>query len=553
MNAASRASTTTLRTCGHRGPRRVVVALTAGALAMTLATAGAGAANGLTERHPDPRPRIDPLSVKTPSELYGDLFVKVQMRDIFVDGKTFVDAVPKRPVADIMKDYQRQKPTTDAALKSFALKNFVVPGVNDGPPKTVPVTQGASLQQHIKDLWPHLTRPAVKSVKGGSALSLPEPFVVPGGRFREMYYWDSYFTMLGLKADGQNKVMESTINDFVSLVERYGHIPNGTRSYYLSRSQPPFLYLMVGLSDTSNDRVKARRLAAVKAEYAYMTSKARTVSMPDGSKLQHYWGALATPRDESYLEDVETAHKSGRPKAQIYRDLRAGAESGWDYSSRWFADGKSITTIDTTNIVPVDLNSLLYGMETSIAQGCRQAADRACAQSFTNKAQRRAKTINTYLWSNSQRRYGDWDVKKSAIRPGITAATAFPLFVGLAPTSRANELAGTIKAQLLAPGGLRTTTVKTGQQWDEPNGWAPLQWVAVEGLEKNGQHALAKTISDRFLTTVLAEYNRSGKLVEKYNIESQAGGGGGEYALQDGFGWSNGVTRALIEKYGMPK
>lgn len=208
MNAASRASTTTLRTCGHRGPRRVVVALTAGALAMTLATAGAGAANGLAERHPDPRPRIDPLSVKTPSELYGDLFVKVQMRDIFVDGKTFVDAVPKRPVADIMKDYQRQKPSTDAALKAFALKNFVVPGVNDGPPTTVPVTQGASLQQHIKDLWPHLTRPAVKSVKGGSALSLPEPFVVPGGRFREMYYWDSYFTMLGLKADGQTRIRE---------------------------------------------------------------------------------------------------------------------------------------------------------------------------------------------------------------------------------------------------------------------------------------------------------------------------------------------------------
>ncbi len=532
-----------------------MVLLVTGALTVALAGAGAAPASAHGARNPDPVPpaAIDPLSVKTPAQLYGDLFVQVQLRRIFSDGKTFVDAVPTRKVADIMADYGRRDLRTDAALKTFTLANFTVPGVNDGPVTTTPITQGAPLLVHIKELWPHLTRPPVKSVAGSSALPLPEPFVVPGGRFREMYYWDSYFTLLGVRADGQTTLLESTLNDFVSLVERYGHIPNGTRSYYLSRSQPPFLYLMMGLSTTTDRRVTARRLAVLRAEHAYWTSKERTVTMPDGSKLQRYWDARSTPRDESYREDVETAAASGRPKAQIYRDLRAGAESGWDYSSRWFADGRSITTIDTTNIVPVDLNSLLYGMESTIATNCRALADRACATTFTAASQRRAKAINRYLWDRAGQRYGDWNIKTSRLRPGVTAATAFPLFVGITPKARRHGLATTIKNRLVAPGGLRTTTVKTGQQWDEPNGWAPLQWIAVEGLRRNGYPTLAKGISDRFLTTVSAEYRRSGKLVEKYDIESRAGGGGGEYPLQDGFGWSNGVTRALAQTYGMPR
>lgn len=503
--------------------------------------------------HPvPPRPAIDPLSVPTPAQLFGDLFVQVQMRRVFADGKTFVDAVPKRPVAAIMAAYESEKPTSDAALEAFVLDNFTVPGVNDGPQKTAPVVAGAPLLTHIKNLWPHLTHPPVKEVEGSSALPLPEPFVVPGGRFREVYYWDSYFTLLGVKEDGQNDLLESTVDDFVSMVERYGHIPNGSRSYYLSRSQPPFLYLMVGLSDDTDPAVRARRLAAIKAEHAYWTTKDRTVRMPDGSRLQRYWDARTTPRDESYREDVETAHKSTRPAEQVYRDLRAGAESGWDYSSRWLPDGKTLATIDTTNIVPVDLNSLLFGMEQAIAQGCAETSDVRCENVFTKKAAKRARAINRYLWSGPQKRYGDWDIAKGALRPGVTAATAFPLFVGITPKARVNDVAHTIRTQLVATGGLRTTTVKTGQQWDEPNGWAPLQWIAVDGLARNGHYRLAKDISDRWLTTVLAEYEASGKLVEKYDVESQSGGGGGEYELQDGFGWTNGVTRMLVEQFGLP-
>ena len=134
------------------------------------------------------------------------------------------------------------------------------------------------------------------------------------------------------------------------------------------------------------------------------------------------------------------------------------------------------------------------------------------------------------------------------LRGGVTAATAYPLFVGLTTGARATRVAATIERQLLAPGGLRTTVVDTGQQWDKPNGWAPLQWIAVAGLDRTGNRALADKIARRFLATVQREYAASGKLVEKYDVEEVKPGGGGEYPLQDGFGWTNGVTRALMER-----
>jgi alpha,alpha-trehalase len=124
-----------------------------------------------------------------------------------------------------------------------------VPPISSCPesaPPPPPSQDRTTLKAHIAALWPVLTRPPVKAVDGDSALPLDKPFVVPGGRFREMYYWDSYFTMLGLAADGRQDAVENMVDDFGGLIDRYGHIPNGTRTYYLSRSQPPFYFAMVG-------------------------------------------------------------------------------------------------------------------------------------------------------------------------------------------------------------------------------------------------------------------------------------------------------------------
>ncbi|HEX8389196.1 MAG TPA: alpha,alpha-trehalase TreF, partial [Sphingomonas sp.] len=458
------------------------------------------------------------------------------------------DATPKRPPSAIMADYVRQDLADDAALRAFVLANFDLPETPAAPPLRA---ARPPIADHIRALWPVLTRPASRPEPGSSALALPRPHVVPGGRFREMYYWDSYFTMIGLEADGLSHLTSAMIENFVSLVERYGHVPNGTRTYYLSRSQPPFLHLMMGLVPPADAADRARRLRALRREHVFWTTPDRAVRMPDSAILQRYRDARDTPRDESYREDVETAAASGRPAPEVYRHLRSGAESGWDFSSRWFADGRTLASIDTTDIAPVDLNGLLWSMERFIAAECARLRDMSCVREFDARSAARGDAVERWLWDEEGGRYGDWDAKRRAIRPGLTAATAYPLFVGLAAGDRAARVAATIERELLAPGGLRTSTVATGQQWDKPNGWAPLQWIAADGLRRTGHDRLARGIAARFLATVEHEYRSSGKLLEKYDLEERRPGGGGEYPTQDGFGWTNGVVRAFQQRYGV--
>ena len=406
----------------------------------------------------------------------------------------------------------------------------------------------------IAELWPTLTRSAASAARGSSLIPVPKPFVVPGGRFRELYYWDSYFTMLGLKADRREDLLESMIDDFGSLIERYGHVPNGTRTYYLSRSQPPFFYAMVALSRTRDPRVRARRLRSLKAEYAFWMAGAgelkpgeasgHVVRMPDNGLLNRPFDARDTPREESYLEDVEAARDAARPAPEVYRDLRAGAETGWDFSSRWLRDGRTLSTIHTTELVTTDLNSLLYGLERAIAAQCREASDSGCAAAFDRRAESRAREMRRYLWNARAGVFQDYDWRAGRRTPVVSAAVVYPLFVGLASGEEARTTAELVRQDLLAPGGLRTTTVRTGLQWDAPNGWAPLQWLAVSGLRRYGQAALADAIVCRWLGAVARTYRTSGRLLEKYDVETVTPGGGGEYPLQDGFGWTNGVVRA---------
>lgn len=489
-------------------------------------------------------------SIASPADIYGSLFEQVQMRRIFADGKSFVDAVPRRPADEIMRQYHATPPRDDAALRAFVDRYFVMPV--EGPGDTELSTSAAKpLIDHIQSLWDQLARPPVVPVAGSSALAFGGHHVVPGGRFREIYYWDSYFTMLGLKVDQRDDLIEGMINGFVGLVEDHGHVPNGARSYYLSRSQPPFLYLMMGLSAEDDVQVQSHRLDALLTEHGYWMEGGRVQTLPDGSTLNRYWDERSTPRDESYREDVETARSSSRPAAEVYRHLRAGAESGWDFSSRWFADGRTLSTVDTTAIIPVDLNSLLYGLERAIAKRCK-GAGRDCAQRFNQAADRRRAAIERWLWSESEGRYGDFDTRTGRIRDGLTAATAYPLFARLASPDRASRVAETVRARLIAPGGLRTSLVETGEQWDRPNGWAPLQWIAADGLAGYGHDDIARRIANAWVTTVERGYRISGKLVEKYDVEQLRSGGGGEYPLQDGFGWTNGVTRAMIARWPLP-
>jgi alpha,alpha-trehalase len=493
--------------------------------------------------------------VPTPAQLFGPLFVRVQMAALFADGKEFPDAVPKAPPTVILQRYRTAAPHSRAALRRFVESNFSLP-TQAHTPHALPE---GSLEAHIARLWPVLTRQPLVPPPYSSLLYVPKPYVVPGGRFREFYYWDSYFTMLGLIPDGHLATARDLVDDFSYMLDEYGHIPNGARTYYLSRSQPPMYYLMVGLLSADRASEWSRHLTDLKREYAYWMAgcaglkpghaRGNVVAMPDGALLNRYWDAADTPRDESYRNDVLVARASGRPAARVYRDLRAAAESGWDFSSRWLADRRHLTTIDTTDIVPVDLNSLLYGLERAISRGCAAQHDPACERRFAARARHRRRAMDRYLWDAKAGYFMDYDWRHGRRNPELSAATLYPLFTGVADLREADAIAAVTRARLLKEGGVVTTNIASGQQWDAPNGWPPLQWIAVTGLRRYHQTALAHEIARRWLATVQRVFANTGKLVEKYDVEHILPGGGGEYPLQDGFGWTNGVTRALLVLY----
>jgi alpha,alpha-trehalase len=271
-------------------------------------------------------------------------------------------------------------------------------------PTVHPSLPGEPLETYIARLWDVLSHQSDEMRGRSSLLPLPYPYVVPGGRFRELYYWDSYFTMLGLEADGRHDLALDMLKDFAFEIDCYGHVPNGNRTYYLTRSQPPFFSLMVDLiAEREGEGSYLTRLPELESEYEYwMDGSAflqrgqgyrRLVRLADGTVLNRYWDNREAPRDESYREDVKTALGSHRDPGDLYRNLRAAAESGWDFSSRWLADGHSLNTIRTVSLLPVDLNSLMVHLEQTLAKAYRIKGDAGRSSQFAKLAAQRQAAI----------------------------------------------------------------------------------------------------------------------------------------------------------------
>jgi alpha,alpha-trehalase len=487
-------------------------------------------------------------TLRTPDELLGELFADVQLGEVFEDGKTFVDCTAKYPYATIIEKYATQKDKAEFNLKAFVLDNFDVPASISSNFKSDP---NRSAVEHVEALWPVLQRESDMDMEGSTLIPLPEPYIVPGGRFREVYYWDSYFTMLGLAESGEFERIENMLDNFAHLIHTVGHIPNGNRTYYITRSQPPFFAQMVKLlADHKGKQIYAKYRDPLKKEYDFwMDGKhakekpiRHCVATPVGI-MNRYFDKGDTPRQESYREDYTQVQKMGGGE-KMYRDLRSGAESGWDYTSRWFADGKSIETIETTDIIPVDLNALLYGMEDILTQ-C-YAEDAAYVAMLKTSMRARKEFLNTYAWNKNDGVFEDYNWVRQQRTSLKSLAMTYPLFFKMANQEQADAVASYIEEHFLQPGGVVTTLYHTGEQWDAPNGWAPLQWMTVVGLQNYGHENLAKTIAERWVALNEKVYKNTGKFVEKYNVEDMGlEAGGGEYPVQDGFGWSNGVYLAL--------
>ncbi|GBQ86730.1 trehalase [Gluconacetobacter johannae DSM 13595] len=507
-------------------------------------------------------PSADQQDLRPPSIALDGLFAAIGAAHVFDDAKTVADAIPDEAPDALLADYDAQK-----ARPGFVLKDFVAQHFSVAPRRTVSYRRrpNESVRDYITGMWEVLSRPPDTLVAHSSLLPLPYTYVVPGGRFSEMYYWDSYFTMIGLYEDGRIDLMRSMVRDIASLIDRYGHMPNGNRTYYLGRSEPPFFALMVDLLAMHDGQVAYTTfLPQLQREYDYWMDGAAQVApggayrhvvrLPDGTLMNRHWDDLSTPRDESYPQDIATAAATNRPAAEVYRDLRAGGETGWDFSSRWLADGHTLSSIHTTDLLPIELNCLIAHLEQTLSHAYALNGNTALSARYTQEAATRVEAIRRLLWDDRQGAFFDYDWKKGALSPVLSGATVMPLFLQMATPDQAKAVAATLRARLLKIGGLATTDRVSGQQWDSPNGWAPTQWMAIKGLNQYGIDDLAQEIATRWMERVIGTYEKSGVLLEKYDVVNPAisptgGKGGGEYPMQVGFGWTNGTLLGLMNRY----
>jgi alpha,alpha-trehalase len=477
----------------------LVVAISVGAGSQTgVPTSGA--------KPPDAGTRYEP------SRDLGPLFHDVQLSGLFPDSKTFVDARPLLPPAEIAARYAAARTSTEFDLSVFVDQHFERPRSVGEHFQT---DMSRTMEEHIRALWPALTRPPDAADAYSSLLPLPNAYVVPGGRFREIYYWDSYFTMLGLIESGRTHVVRSMLDNFAYLIRTVGSVPNGNRTYYLSRSQPPFFAAMVHLYGAATDTTQALRyLDAIEAEHEFWMNGAdglapgeayrRVVRLNNGSLLNRYWDDRPEPRPESHREDFELAQTLPEERREaFYRNIRAAAESGWDFSSRWMRDPSDLRTLETTELVPVDLNSLLHHTERTIAalRAFRgQPGDREVAQRFAQAAEDRRQALLAASYDSASGFFYDvrWRTgERVTDRPTLAAASA--LYFGLATTEQGQAVADRLERDFLSPGGFVTTLIASGQQWDAPNGWPPLQWLTVQGLCRYDRVFLAVTARERWL------------------------------------------------------
>ena len=494
------------------------------------------------------------------SEAPPELFHTVQINHVFADSKTFADAVPKRDPAEIHAAYQYLKDQADFDLKQFVLENYELP--DDVSPQIKPA-QGVDIRAHLDSMWTQLERAPDSVAPRSSLIPLPKPYLVPGGRFQEIYYWDSYFTMLGYVLDRGPAMLENMVDNFAHLSHTVGHIPNGNRHYFASRSQPPVLALMLELlcDYVGAKQVLPKYLSALESEYAFwmrghehLTEDGDSINRVikvAGGHLNRYWDALATPRPESYSEDLALAASATRAEELVYRDVRAACESGWDFSTRWLDDTAQLAGIETTAVIPVDLNVLMYLLENTLARAYVASGRLDRAESMRSQADQRRNLILTHFYDAERGFFVDLNLTDLSPRPMLSLAGLYPLFAGIATPEQAERVQQRVYTEFLRDGGWVTTLRTSGQQWDAPNGWAPLQWITYQALVNYGYQAQAKMGAERWVATNRQVFDATGCLFEKYNVESVGDlAGGGEYVVQHGFGWTNGVLVKFMDILG---
>lgn len=420
---------------------------------------------------------------------------------------------------------------------------------------------GVELNSKWKSLMRKFDRSTLCIGCVSTAFDLEFPFIIPGGRFRESYYWDTFWIIEGLLASEMYDSAKGMIKNFLRMVELFGFVPNGSRLYYLNRSQPPLLVLMVNsyFEKTKDLVFLIEALPYLDQEYRFWMRERSVKIVAKSDNLEYllnlYTPVSDSPRPESYSEDLFDASSfpSEDEKIRFYSDIVAGAESGWDFSSRWFSDPQKLTTIYTSKIVPVDLNAFMYKTEKLLANFHRLTGNAAMESQYSEAVEKRIRAINTILWDSKDLVWRDFSlISQEFTSNSFYISSLFPLFFGIIP-------AGTSDAELLAvhspyllkySAGIPVSEIRNGQQWDFPNVWAPYHHTVVSYL-KDFDRTLALEIAQKFVNSVHRGWVNTGHIFEKYNAEKVGvPGGGGEYVVQEGFGWTNGVVISFLEWFG---
>jgi alpha,alpha-trehalase len=240
----------------------------------------------------------------------------------------------------------------------------------------------------------------------------------------------------------------------------------------------------------------------------------------------------------------------------VYRGLASAAESGWDFSSRWFNDVAEISSIETENFIPVDLNSILYKVEMTLSNIFSITDNHLKKHFYQHKAINRHKSIKKYLWNEDQGIWNDYNIKQKKRNTDLYISNILPLWAEVSALSdeQVEKLMNTISPLLEFEGGTPTSLFMSGQQWDFPNAWSPLEYFLIKALENtshSGANEYAKSIANKWIYNNYCTWKKTGHMFEKYDVYSMGTPGhGGEYDVQEGFGWTNGVALYLIRNYG---
>ncbi|KAF5382427.1 hypothetical protein D9615_002774 [Tricholomella constricta] len=633
-----------------------------------------------------------------PSEIFcaGPLLQTVNIAHLFPDDKTFADKPTSKTAQEVLADFKNISTSTtygqvvefvnnDFKGEGLELEALVLNNFKEEPSFLNNVSQPIvkAFSKVVHGYWNKLIRGTNASgiCPGGSKgcesslIPLNHTFVVPGGRFREQYYWDSFWILEGLIESELFDIANATLQNFMDELDRFGFIPNGGRIYYLNRSQPPLFiqarHMLSRYVTTSSDQSILRRALPLAEKELKWWDDNRSIQVTSASNATHkvyrYSVSNTAPRPESYLTDYKTANEPNNlnetQRSALYAELASGAESGWDYTVRWFAhtdDGSNdgLRSLNVRNTIPIDLNSILYKNHVLLANLYGSDNSSAASRHRTAAAALRAGIIDL-LWDPSKLAFYDYNLATKARNNIFTAANFYPLWSGIVPDeilSGQEKAFGYFSSLNLVlnryNGTFPATFIDSGLQWDAPNTWPPHQYIVLQALralptnltsdrlpvptdaqssfnlvpegqlglseaqlpgqpihaDANGvvnatasgpgadvsrvngtvlnggtavegegwAKALERQLANRYMASAFCSWHatggsieglvprlsddqlsitnsisNTGNMFEKFsNLDIDSAGRGGEYTVQAGFGWTNGVVLWIASVYG---